>query len=84
MSLTVTLIAKLSGVDENMARRACDTAAAFDGMNMSPPEEFASGAGARCYALAAIAEYRPPLFWGGLAALIVVPILIVVRVLHHG
>ena len=32
-----------------------------------PPEEFTYGAGARCYALATIADYRPMLFWGGLA-----------------
>ena len=30
MSLTVTIIAKLSGVDSRTAQRACDTAAAFD------------------------------------------------------
>ncbi|KND57721.1 hypothetical protein BVER_03544 [Candidatus Burkholderia verschuerenii] len=83
MSLTVTIIAKLSGVEPHTARRACDMAAAFDGeVHASMPEEFTYGAGARCYALATIAALRPALFWGGLAAIAAVPILLLMKVLH--
>jgi hypothetical protein len=67
-----------------MARRALDTASAFDEPDTTPPDEFTNGAGARCYALATIALYRPQLFWGGLLAAIAVPILFLVKVLHHG
>ncbi|SAL65283.1 hypothetical protein [Caballeronia humi] len=83
MSLTVTIIAKLSGVEPRTARRACDIAVAFDGnVNAVVPEEFNHGAGARCYALATIAEYRPALFWGGLSALVAVPALMLLKVIH--
>lgn len=82
MSLTATIIAKLSGVDPDTARRALDTASAFDDPDATPPDEFAHGAGARCYALATIAEYRPVLFWGGLLAVAAIPVLFVVKVLH--
>ncbi|BDC45369.1 hypothetical protein [Paraburkholderia terrae] len=84
MSLTVTIIAKLSGVDVDTARRALDTASAFDEPGATPPAEFTWGAGARCYALASISLYRPQLFWGGLLATIAIPFLLVVKVLHHG
>jgi hypothetical protein len=83
MSLTVTIIAKLSGVDFRTAQRACDMAGAFDGeVHAGVPEEFTYGAGARCYALATIAETRPMLFWGGLLAIVAVPLLALVKVLH--
>jgi hypothetical protein len=84
MSLTVTIIAKLSGADTGMARRALDTASAFDEPDATPPEEFTYGAGARCYALASISLHRPHLFWGGLLAVVAIPVLFVVRLLHHG
>jgi hypothetical protein len=82
MSLTVTIIAKLSRVDSDTARRALDTVGAFDEPGVTPPVEFTHGDGARCYALATVAEYRPFLFWGGLLAVIAIPVLIVVKVLH--
>ena len=84
MSLTVTIIVKLSRVDPDLARRALDTASAFDGPGATPPVEFTNGAGARCYALATIALYRPQLFWGGVLAAIAVPVLLLVKALHHG
>ncbi|SAL48377.1 hypothetical protein AWB68_02366 [Caballeronia choica] len=84
MSLTVTIIAKLSGVDSDTARRALHTAGAFDDPSAMPPEEFTYGAGARCYALATIADYRPMLFWGGLGAIVAILVLFAVRLLHHG
>ncbi|WP_321794780.1 hypothetical protein [Caballeronia sp. J97] len=83
MSLTVTIIAKLSAVDSRTAQRACDTAGAFDGeVDAAVPEEFTYGAGARCYALATIMQTRPALFWGGLGAIVLVPILMLIKVLH--
>jgi hypothetical protein len=82
MSLTVTIIAKLSGTDADTARRALNTVGAFDEPDATPPEEFTLGRGARCYALATIALHRPQLFWGGLLAIAAVPVLFVVRILH--
>ncbi|MGF6870761.1 hypothetical protein OKW35_000215 [Paraburkholderia sp. MM5477-R1] len=82
MSLTVTIIAKLSGVDSDMARRALNTASAFDEPDATPPEEFTWGAGARCYALASIVVNRPHLFWGGLLAITSIPLLVVARLIH--
>jgi hypothetical protein len=83
MSLTVSMIAKLSGVDYHTAKRACDLAGAFDGeVHAELPDEFTFGAGARCYALATIAETRAALFWGGLIAIAAVPVLALVQVLH--
>ncbi|MDR5832466.1 hypothetical protein P9250_31960 [Caballeronia sp. LP006] len=83
MSLTVTIIAKLSQTDFRTAKRALETAMAFDGdANAAVPEEFTHGAGARCYALATIAEYRPALFWCGLFAVALIPVLAAVKVLH--
>jgi hypothetical protein len=83
MSLTVMIIAKLSGVDFQTAQRAYDTAGAFDGeVNAVVPEDFTYGAGARSYALATIAQTRPALFWCGLFAIIAVPVLMLVKVLH--
>lgn len=83
MSLTVTIIAKLSGADPHTAQRACDVAGAFDGEVRAPvPEEFTYGAGARCYAFATIAQTEPALFWGGLIAIVAIPVLMLVKVLH--
>lgn len=83
MSLTVTIIAKLSGLDYPAAKRACDLAGAFDGeVGAAIPEEFTYGAGARCYALATIVETRTALFWGGLLAIASVPVLGLIKVLH--
>ncbi|WP_438396989.1 hypothetical protein [Caballeronia sp. DA-9] len=84
MSLTVSIIAKLSGVDTHKARRALDTVAAFDEPGAVPPAEFTVGAAARCYALATIADHRPGLFWAGVAAMIAVPVLLLIQVFHHG
>jgi hypothetical protein len=84
MSLTVSIIAKLSGVDTHTARRALDTVAAFDEPGAMPPEHFSVGANARCYALATIADQRPGLFWLGIAAMVVVPALLLLRAFHHG
>ena len=68
MSLTVTIIAKLSGVDSRHgAARVRHGRARSMARPTRAPEDFTYGAGARCYALATIAEYRPALFWGGLA-----------------
>ncbi|MEI5998451.1 hypothetical protein H3V53_14915 [Paraburkholderia bengalensis] len=82
MSLTATTIAKLSRVDYDTARRALDTASAFDDPDEPPPEVFRSGAGARAYALAFVAVNRPFLFWGGLLAVAAIPLLVVVRLIH--
>jgi hypothetical protein len=84
MSLTVTIIAKLSGVDTATARRALDTVAAFDEPQAEPPAEFSNGAHARAYAFATIAEFRPAFFWIGIIAVAAIPVLLVVKVLHHG
>jgi hypothetical protein len=82
MSLTVSIIAKLSGVDFDTARRACNTVGAFDEPGAEPPAEFTQGRGARCYALATFSDQRPLLFWGGLfSAFVVIPVLAIVKLL---
>jgi hypothetical protein len=72
----------LSRADYDTARRALDTASAFDEPDEPPPEVFRSGVGARAYALASIAVNRPFLFWGGLLAVAAIPFLVVVRLIH--
>jgi hypothetical protein len=82
MSLTASIIAKLSWTDVALARRALDTASALDDANALPPAEFGRGAGARCYAFAVVARYRPGLLWTGLVAAVAIPFFLLVRIFH--
>ena len=82
MSLTASIIANLSLTDVALARRALDTASALDDPNAKPPAEFQRGAGARCYAFAVIARYRPGLLWTGLVAVIAIPFFLLMRLFH--
>lgn len=80
MSLTPLLIAKLSRVDTDVARRAMSTARAQDAIDAPRPAEFARGQGAMAYALALFVSRKPVHFYVGLSGLIAFPLYIVARV----
>ena len=73
MSLTPFLIAKLSRVDQEVARRALSTAHAQDVLDESRPDEFSRGAGARAYGMALFVSRRPVHFYLGMFGLILFP-----------
>jgi hypothetical protein len=79
MSLTSFLIAKLSRVDEDLARRAVSTARAQDEIDAPPPDEFRRGAGARAYAMALYISRRPVHFYVGMFGLVLFPIYVLSR-----
>jgi hypothetical protein len=79
MSLTPFLIAKLSRVDEDLARRALSTARSQDVLDESRPAEFARGAGARAYGMALFVSRRPVHFYLGMFGLILFPLYILSR-----
>jgi hypothetical protein len=70
MSLTIWLIAKLSRVDQDLARRAMSTARAQDEIDAPAPVEFAGGTGAMAYGLALFVSRRPVHFYLGLVGLL--------------
>jgi hypothetical protein len=80
MSLTATLIAKLSGLDPDDAKRALSTAAAQDDPSAPAPREFARGRGARAYGLAIVIVRNPVRFWIGVAGLIAFPAYLIFRI----
>ena len=82
MSLTVSIIAKLSWTDPELARRALATAESLDDANAAPPTEFRHGRAARCYALAVMAAYRPGRLWLGLASVVVIPVLLLIKIFY--
>jgi hypothetical protein len=79
MSLTLFLIAKLSRVEPDVARRALSTARAQDEIGASQPAEFSHGAGAMAYAMALFITRRPVHFYLGLTGLIVFAVYIFSR-----
>ena len=79
MSLTPFLIAKLSRVEIDFARRALSTARAQDEIEAPRPDEFSRGAGARAYGMALFISRRPVHFYLGMSGLIVFPLYIVSR-----
>ena len=81
MSLTPFLIAKLSRVDQDLARRALSTARAQDVMDESRPDEFSRGAGARAYGMALFISRRPVHFYLGMFGLILFPLYMLSRLL---
>jgi hypothetical protein len=81
MSLTPFLIAKLSRVDADLARRALSTARAQDVLDESRPTEFSRGAGARAYGMALFVSRRPVHFYLGMFGLILFPLYMVSRLL---
>ncbi|SIO72789.1 hypothetical protein SAMN05444172_9273 [Burkholderia sp. GAS332] len=79
MSLTVWLIAKLSRVDDDVARRALTTARSQDEMSAAPPAEFARGREALAYALGIFITRKPAHFYLGLAGLVIFPAYLLVQ-----
>jgi hypothetical protein len=80
MSLTPFLIAKLSRVEADVARRALSTARAQDEIDAPQPEEFSRGASAMAYAMALFITRRPVHFYLGLTGLIVFAVYSLARV----
>ena len=74
MSLTPFLIAKLSRVDLDVARRALTTAHSQDSIDESRPAEFSRGAGARAYGMALFISRRPVHFYAGMFGLVIFPL----------
>jgi hypothetical protein len=70
MSLTIWLIAKLSRVDSDLARRALSTARAQDEIDAPAPVDLARGTGAMAYGLALFVSRRPVQFYVGLIGLV--------------
>lgn len=81
MSLTPFLIAKLSRVDKDLARRALSTARAQDVLDESRPDEFRRGEGARTYGMALFISRRPVHFYLGMFGLILFPLYMLSRLL---
>jgi hypothetical protein len=79
MSLTVTLIAKLSGLDEADAARVFSTVRAQDDFDAAPPAQFRRGRFARAWGLAVVIVRNPVRFWIGLAGLIAFPTYLLLR-----
>jgi hypothetical protein len=80
MSLTPFLIAKLSRVEPDVARRAISTASATDEIEGGRPPEFSRGPNAMAFALALFVARRPVHFYLGLAGLIGFPVYLLVRI----
>ncbi|CAE6963001.1 hypothetical protein [Paraburkholderia domus] len=59
MPAIVTVIAKLSRIDEQLARRAWLSAGEADSVENAIPPEFTTGKGARVYALAFVLRHYP-------------------------
>lgn len=83
MSLTVWLIAKLSRVEEAVARRALGTAQSQDEMSAAAPGDFARGREALAYALAIFITRKPVHFYLGLAGLVIFPVYLLIEVGAH-
>jgi hypothetical protein len=81
MSLTPFLIAKLSRVDQDLARRALSTARAQDVLDESRPGEFSRGPGARAYGMALFISRRPVHFYLGMFGLVIFPSYMLSRLL---
>jgi len=82
MSLTATLIAKLSGLDAVDAARVLSTVQAQDDLLAPAPREFARGRAARAYGLAVVIVRNPVRSWVGLAGLIAFPAYLFVSVVE--
>lgn len=80
MSLTTTLISKLSGLDEIDARRIMLSVRAQDDLTAMPPAEFRGGRSARAWALAVVMARNPVRFWIGLAGLLVFPAYLIFQI----
>jgi hypothetical protein len=83
MSPTLFLIAKLSRVEPEVARRAMSTATSQDEVDAPRPAEFSRGSGAMAYALALFVSRRPVHFWLGLTGLVAFPIYILARIVTN-
>jgi hypothetical protein len=80
MSLTATLIASLSGLDEADAARVLSTVRAQDDLHAAPPAEFRRGRFPRAWGLAVVIVRNPVRFWVGAMGLIAFPVYLLFRI----
>lgn len=86
MSLTTTLIAKLSGLEPADASRVLSTVRSQDDLAAPAPPEFARGRKALAYGLAVVIVRNPVRFWLGLVGLIAFPVYLLLSMVErlHG
>lgn len=80
MSLTATLIAKLSGLDEADAARVLSTVRAQDDLGATPPVEFRRGRFPRAWGLAVVIVRNPVRFVAGGAGIVIFPLYLLFRI----
>jgi hypothetical protein len=80
MSLTTTLIAKLSGLDRTDAARVIATVRAQDDLSATPPAAFRRGRFPRAWGLAVVIVRNPLRFWLGTAGLVAFPVYLLFRI----
>ncbi|MGC8213214.1 hypothetical protein [Ralstonia pseudosolanacearum] len=80
MSLKNSLIAKVSRLDLDTVGRI-ETAARDYLQDLAEiPPQYSRGREALCFALQSVALRRPALFWFGLASIVLVPAMLILRV----
>lgn len=80
MSLKNSLIAKVSRLDLDTVDRIEVAARDYLQELAEIPPEHTRGREALCFALQSVALRRPALFWFGLASIVVVPAMLILRV----
>lgn len=80
MSLKNSLIAKVSRLDLDTVGRIETAARDYLQELGEIPPEYGRGREALCFALQSVALRRPALFWGGLASVVLVPAMLILRV----
>ncbi|NKA75245.1 hypothetical protein GO285_04181 [Ralstonia solanacearum] len=80
MSLKNSLIAKVSRLDLDTVDRIEVAARDYLQELAEIPPEYTRGREALCFALQSVALRRPALFWFGLASIVVVPAMLILRV----
>lgn len=80
MSLTATLIAKLSGLDNADAARVLSTVRAQDDLGATPPPDFRRGRFPRAWGLAVVIVRNPVRFYVGMAGLVGFPLYLLFRI----
>lgn len=80
MSLKNSLIAKVSRLDLDTVYRIEVAARDYLQELAEIPPQYSRGREALCFALQSVALRRPALFWFGLASIVVVPAMLILRV----
>ncbi|MDO3615269.1 hypothetical protein Q3O97_05370 [Ralstonia pseudosolanacearum] len=80
MSLKNSLIAKVSRLDLDTVDRIEVAARDYLQELAEIPPQYSRGREALCFALQSVALRRPGLFWFGLASIVMVPAMLILRV----